>query len=93
MPPFLTTILIGSLVNAYLLIAVDIVGFWFTLIILLVAPIVAYFQHVLLLPIFIVPVAVGNAIYVGLFLVGRRWRFWFGIGVVAFAKTIFMYEF
>lgn len=91
MPPFLSTILIGSLVNVCLLVAVETVGFWFTLMIVMVAPVVAYFQQVLPLPIFIIPVSVGNAIYVGLFLAGYRWRFCLRIGIAAFAKMIFMY--
>jgi hypothetical protein len=91
MPPFLSTILIGSLMNTCLLVATGAVGFRFTLMIVMVAPVVAYFQQVLPLPMFIVPVAVGNSIYIGLFLIGHKWRFWLRIGVIALAKAIFMY--
>ncbi|MBP2628097.1 MAG: hypothetical protein H6Q68_2808 [Firmicutes bacterium] len=90
-PVFASTFLIGSLVNACLLVAVETVGVKPALLIVLVAPIVAYFQQLLPLPIFIIPVVLGNAIYIGVFSIGKRWNPWLRIGVAASSKMAFMY--
>lgn len=75
MPAFLTTWLIGSLVNGCLLVAAEVVGLGPALIIAVVAPIVAYLQQLLFLPVFIVPVAVANCLYVVFFsVIALRWR-------------------
>ncbi len=73
LPPFLSIFIIGSLVNASLLIAAQKAGLWPALIIAAVAPVVAYFQGQLPLPVFILPVALGNAAYICLFLAGSYW--------------------
>ena len=92
LPPMLSTFLIGSLINACLLIAAEWVGEGAALIIAFLVPIAAYFQQVLPLPIFIIPVALGNAIYVKVFLMGKkRLHFWLNLGAAAAGKTIFMY--
>jgi len=91
-PVFLSTFLIGSLVNACLLVAVETVGIQPTLLIVLVTPMVAYFQQLLPLPIFIIPVALGNAIYISVFSLGKRWSSsWLQISAAASSKMIFMY--
>lgn len=90
-PVFLSTFLIGSLVNACLLVAVETVGFKPALVIVFVAPIIAYFQQLLPLPVFIIPVALGNAIYIGVFSKGKRWSSWLGICIATLSKMVFMY--
>jgi len=90
-PVLFSTFLIGSLVNACLLVAGETVGARPALLIALIAPIVAYFQQLLPLPIFIIPVALGNAIYIGVFSIGTRWNSWLRLGVAALSKTLFMY--
>lgn len=90
-PAFLSTFLIGSLVNACLLVAADTVGLRNTMVIVFLAPIVAYFQQLLPLPLFILPVALGNAIYIGVHILGRQWRDSLRIGIGAFSKFVFMY--
>lgn len=90
-PVFLSTFVIGSLVNACLLVAVETVGVKPALMIVSITPIVAYFQQLLPLPIFIIPVALGNAIYIGIFWVGKRWQSWLRIGAAALSKGVFMY--
>jgi len=90
-PVFLSTFLIGSLVNTCLLVAVETVGVRLALIIVIIAPIVACFQQLLPLPIFIIPVVLGNAIYIGVFSIGIRWNSWLRIGVATISKTVFMY--
>ncbi len=63
-PPFFTTFIIGSLVNACLLIALETAGFAAAVAIALVAPVVAYLQGLLFLPVFIPPVAAAHLLYV-----------------------------
>lgn len=72
LPPFLSIFIIGSLVNASLLIAAQKAGLWPAFIIAAITPVVAYFQGQLPLPVFILPVALGNAAYIFLFLAGRQ---------------------
>lgn len=71
LPPFLSIFIVGSLVNAALLIASQKAGLWPALIIAAIAPVVAYFQGQLPLPVFILPVALANAGYICLFSVSR----------------------
>ena len=91
-PVILSTFIIGSLVNACLLIALQAVGLRPSLLIACVTPIVAYFQQLLPLPIFIVPVAVGNSLFVWLFQrLLRIGRVWPAIGGATLGKTAFFY--
>ncbi|MBP2662643.1 MAG: hypothetical protein H6Q71_591 [Firmicutes bacterium] len=91
LPPFLSTFIIGSLVNASLLIAAEKAGLWPALIIAAVAPVVAYFQLLLPLPVFIIPVALGNAAYICLFLVASKWGHTSGTVLATLGKTGFLY--
>ncbi|WP_378956383.1 hypothetical protein [Pelosinus sp. sgz500959] len=90
-PIFLSTFLIGSLVNACLLVALEMIGPKPALAIGFIAPVIAYFQQLLPLPIMILPVALGNAIYIGVFFSGVRWQSWLRIGVAGLSKAVFMY--
>lgn len=89
-PAFLSTFLIGSLVNACLLIATETIGVRSAFIIGFLAPIIAYMQQLLPLPILILPVALGNAIYIAVFFVGRNYPY-LRVGSAAVSKSIFMY--
>jgi hypothetical protein len=64
LPPFFTTFVIGSLVNACLLVALETAGLGAAAVIALVAPVVAYLQGLLFLPVFVPPVAVAHLLYV-----------------------------
>ncbi|WP_425057691.1 hypothetical protein SCACP_22260 [Sporomusa carbonis] len=90
-PPFMSTFIIGSLVNASLLIAAEKAGLWPAFTIAAVTPVVAYFQQLLPLPVFIVPVALGNAAYIGLFLAILRWGRFPAIALGTLGKTSFLY--
>lgn len=90
-PPFLSVFLIGSLVNTCLLVAEETVGMKYALIIACSAPIVAYFQQLLPLPIFIIPVVLGNVIYILVFSIGIKYKMWLGICAAAISKSVFMY--
>jgi hypothetical protein len=91
-PPVGSTVLIGSLVNACLLVALQTVGLGSAFLIACVTPMAAYFQQLLPLPIFILPVAIGNCLYVWLF--HRLWRIgpvWPAIGGASLGKAAFFY--
>jgi len=90
-PPFLSVFLIGSLVNACLLVAVETVGIKYAFFIACSAPIIAYFQQLLPLPILIIPVIIGNGIYILVFKIGAKWKGSLGICVAAISKSTFMY--
>ena len=90
-PPFLSVFLIGSLVNSCLLIAEETVGIKYALIIGCTAPLVAYFQQLLPLPILIIPVIIGNWIYIFIFMMGKKWQRWLGVSLAAVSKFLFMY--
>lgn len=91
LPPFLSTFVIGSLVNASLLIAAEKAGLWSALIIAAITPVVAYFQLLLPLPVFILPVALGNAAYICLFLFACRWGRTSGTVLATLSKTVLLY--
>ncbi|SMC75075.1 hypothetical protein [Sporomusa malonica] len=90
-PSFLSTFIIGSLVNSALLIAAEKVGLWPALMIAVVAPVAAYFQQLLPLPVFIVPVALGNAAYICLFLASLRWGRVLAVFLGTIGKTGVLY--
>ncbi|MEG6584615.1 hypothetical protein [Dendrosporobacter sp. 1207_IL3150] len=86
-PPVLSIFLIGSLVNCCLLVAVQSIGLQAAVIIALIAPIIAYFQQILYLPIFIFPVALGSLLFIVVFYAIYKRHLWLGILSAAFAKT------
>ena len=91
-PVFLSTFIVGALVNACLLIALQSTGLGAALLIACVTPVVAYFQQLLPIPVFILPVAIGNSLYVWLF--QRLLRIGPvapAIGGAAFGKAAFFY--
>ena len=90
-PVFFSTFLIGSLVNTCLLVAAEMVGQRSAFFIAAVAPMVAYFQQLLPLPVFIGPIAIGNMLYIELFWLGLRWGRWQRVGLAAVGKAAFMY--
>lgn len=91
LPLLISTFIIGSLVNTCLLMAVEMSGLRSAVVISLVAPCVAYFQQMLPLPIFILPVAIGNLLYSSIFWLSRKWKNWQRIFLSALGKTVFLY--
>lgn len=91
LPPFFTTFIIGSLINACLLITLETAGLTAALLIAAVTPVVAYLQQLLPLPVFIPPVAAANILYVLLFRAGLTWGRASAIGLAAVGKTVFLY--
>ena len=91
-PVFLSTFVIGALVNACLLIALQATGLGSALLIACITPVVAYFQQLLPIPVFILPVAVGNSLYVWLYQrLLRIGPVWPAIGGAALGKAAFFY--
>ncbi len=92
LPALMSTFLIGSLVNASLLISIRAVGLGPTMFIACATPVVAWFQQLLPLPVFIIPVAMGNCLYAWLFYrLQRAGPEWAAIGSAAIGKAAFFY--
>lgn len=92
LPAIASTFLVGSLVNACLLVAAQLTGRKAAFVIACVTPIVAYMQQLLPLPVFIVPVATGNVLYVWLFTqLAKIGPVLPAIGGAALGKAIFFY--
>lgn len=90
-PPLLSTFLIGALVNATLLVTLQAAGLLPAVFIACAAPLVAYLQQMLLLPVFIVPVAAGNIMYVGVFYLLASKNKAVVAGLAAVSKTAVLY--
>ena len=91
-PVFASTFLIGALVNACLLVALQTAGRGPAFLIACVTPVVAYFQQLLPLPVFILPIAIGNSLYVWLYYrLLRIGPVWPAIGGAALGKAAFFY--
>ena len=90
-PPLFSTFLIGSLVNATLLISLGAAGYLPAMFLSIITPIVAYFQQMLLLPVFIAPVAAANIIYVSLYALIKPKSEIFAAGAAASAKAVMLY--
>ena len=92
LPPWLSMFLIGSLVNAALLVSLRATGLRSALLIACVTPVVAWLQQLLPLPIFILPVALGNSLYIWLFFRLRHaGPEWLAIGSAALGKAAFFF--
>lgn len=90
-PPFLSSFIIGSLVNACLLVAAEKAGVGSGLFIAMIAPIVAYFQMMLPIPVFIIPIALGNVVYICLFSFAGKWGRIPGVLLAAIGKAGLLY--
>ena len=92
LPPFITMFGIGSAVNACLVTAALFVGLRAALFMAVVAPVVAWLQQMLPLPVLIVPVAAANMVYVLVFsLFYQRGRRYLAVAAAAPAKMAAMY--
>lgn len=91
LPAVATTFIIGSLVNACLLLAAYFVGPGPAFMIAVLAPAVAYFQQMLFVPVLIIPVALGNIIYISLFLFLSKKNNAVGVVLAALSKAVFVF--
>lgn len=90
-PAFISVYIIGSLVNACLLLAAATGGWKPTLLLAVVAPVVAYLQQALPLPVLILPVAAANIGYVGGYLILARQNTVLAVGAATAAKFTIIY--
>ncbi|MPN55130.1 hypothetical protein SDC9_202809 [bioreactor metagenome] len=90
-PPFISMFVIGSAVNACLLLAVEIVGWQAALLLAVAAPVVAAAQQFLPSPLLILPVAAANLIYAGLYALLFRYRRWLAVLAAAGMKMLGLY--
>lgn len=90
-PPFFSTLLIGIFVNAVFLIAIERLRFLTVAVLAVIAPIVAYLQQLLILPIFIPLVAIGNVIYVFIYSQLKDKSRWSALIFGAFLKTCWLF--
>lgn len=88
LPPLASTLFIGSLVNACLLLGAASGGWRGVLLLSWLAPLVAYLQQLLPLPLLIPLVAGGNAVYGGLYLCLRRRPPWLRLLLPAAGKVL-----
>jgi hypothetical protein len=90
-PPFISMFVIGSAINACLLVALEITGRKAALGMAFLAPIVAFFQQALPSPIFILPVAVTNMAYILIYhMVISRSR-WLAITLASISRMLTLY--
>ena len=73
-PPQVSMFVVGALVNACLVVAVLTISWRAGVIVACVTPFFAWLEGMLPLPPFIVPVALGNTVYVLLYYVQQQWR-------------------
>lgn len=90
-PPFLSMFVIGSAVNACLLLAVEMISWQAALVLAIAAPVVAALQQVLPSPVFIIPVAAANLIYVLLYAMLLKSNRWLAVGGAALFKVLGLY--
>ena len=102
--PFITTtFLIGSLVNCCLIIALLRYGLFSAIILATLAPIIALLQGMLITPLFLVPIVLGQLAYMGIFYFSRSWGdiialifaslIKFGVIYFLFVKVLILFEF
>ena len=90
-PPFVSMFVIGSAVNACLLLAAMTAGLRAGFIIACLAPVIAYFQQALPLPVFILPVAVTNIVYILLYEAGRKHHLWLAVLLASVGRMAALY--
>ncbi len=90
-PPFLSMFVIGSAVNACLLVAVETAGWQAAIVLAFAAPVIAYVQQVLPLPVLMLPVAAANIIYILGYKILLPTNRWLAIGVAAALKMAGLY--
>lgn len=93
MPVFVSVYIIGSLVNACLLLAATTLGPKPAWVLAAVAPVIAYLQQVLPLPVLIMPVTAANLAYIGGYLLfaSRSGLMAVAVAAAATAKFIILY--
>ena len=90
-PFFISMVVIGSAVNACLLLAVEKSGWKPAIVLAVAAPTVAALQQFLPSPLFIFPIAAANVMYVASYRMLLTVNRWLAVGVAAGLKMVGMY--
>ncbi|HML35698.1 MULTISPECIES: hypothetical protein [Sporomusa] len=90
-PAFVSMFVIGSAVNACLLAAVETAGWRAAILLAVIAPVIAYFQQALPLPVLILPVAAANIVYIAAYTLFFTTNRWFAVAAAAIAKMAGLY--
>lgn len=91
LPAFVSMFVIGSIVNACLLMSLEVAGWRLALLAACIAPVVAYIQQALPLPVLILPVVLANIAYMAGYLVLRRRSRWGGIALATVSKVVLLW--
>ncbi len=91
LPPFILVFVIGSLVNAFLLIALLTTNLKMAILISVIAPIVAFLQGTLPIIIFVPLIAMANIIYILVFKIIYSRFLYAAILLCSITKTIVLY--
>lgn len=90
-PPFISMFVIGSAVNACLLLAAETTGAKAAVVIAGFSPVVAFFQQALPLPIFILPVAITNMAYVAVYRMTVTCNYWLAVSLASITRLTVLY--
>ena len=91
LPPLASTLLIGTLVNACLLLSAASGGYRGLAVLSVLAPLIAYLQQLLPLPIFIPLIAGGNFFFGSLYLLLRQKSSLFNLLIPPLGKMLFLW--
>lgn len=91
LPPLASTLLIGTLVNACLLLSAASGGYRGLAVLSVLAPLIAYLQQLLPLPIFIPLIAGGNFFFGSLYLLLRQKSSLFKLLIPPLGKMLFLW--
>lgn len=90
-PPFISLFIIGSAINACLLIALETTGIKAAVLLAVLAPVIAFLQQALPMPVFMVPVAVTNICYVLVYQAIATYNRWLSIGIASLTRMAVLY--
>jgi hypothetical protein len=88
---FSGTLIIGSLVNLCLLLAVYLAGGWSAVVVSVLTPVVAFMQGHLKFPLFIPVVALGNCLLACVFIWVKKANEYLAVALAALFKFAFLY--
>lgn len=91
LPPLFSSLLVGTLVNACLLTTVALAGWRAAAGIAVLAPVVAFMQQMMPLPVLVVPIAIGNILYLWSFYHWTQLHWLLRIALSAVLKAGFLY--
>ena len=91
LPVFIMIFIVGSTVNACLLLAVKYVGFKYTVMMSILAPIIAFVEGALIFPLMIIPIAIINIAYCLVYNTFYKKSLYLAIGAASFLRMSCLY--